>query len=233
VNGEPQWALYGQVLDRAMDLQIPFAIGGGFAVSNYTGRPRDTKDLDIYVLPENRDAMIAVLTELGLVDYFDTKPYDRWWIYRGTRDGFIVDIIWAMANHRQQIDDLWMSGPFGEMAGRRVKVLPAEAILWDKLYIVQRERCDWPDVLNLLYATGGQLDWEYLLHRIGDDHPLVAGVLSVFRWAAPGCAAALPRWIWERVGLVPPCPDAAPEIDARAVSLIDRRPWFGPPCEPC
>jgi hypothetical protein len=233
VNGGEQWVLYGEVLDRAIEREIPFAIGGGFAVSTYTRRPRDTKDLDIYVLPENREAMIAVLGELGLEDLFDSKPYDRWWIYRGTRDGFIVDVIWAMANHRQEVDDLWMSGPEVEMAGRRVRVLPAEAMLWDKLYIMQRERCDWPDILNLLYATGRHLDWEYLIHRIGDDHPLLAGVLSVLRWIAPGCAEGLPRWIWERVGLKPPCPGGEAEIDSRRVSLIDRRPWFGPPCEPC
>ena len=145
--------------------------------------------------------MIELTRELGMTDYFETKEYDRWWIYRATADGSIVDIIWAMANHRQQIDGLWMSGPEVNLRGHRVKVLPAEAMLWDKLYIVQRERCDWQDVFNLLYAAGEDVDWELLLRRIGEDTPLMAGALSVFRWLAPERAQRLPSWIWRQVGL--------------------------------
>jgi hypothetical protein len=229
---EKEWALYEEVLKEAAQRNIPFALGGAFAVATYTGCWRNTKDLDLYVLPEHRDSLIALVTDLGMVDYYDTKGYDRWWIYRATRDGNIVDIIWAMANHRQQIDSLWMSGPEVALRGHRVKVLPAEAMLWDKLYIMQRERCDWPDVLNLLYATGAEADWDRLIQRIGDDVPLLAGVLSVFRWLAPERAEEFPAWLWQRVGLPPSRPArTGPEeedYDKRRVSLLDRRPWFVP-----
>jgi hypothetical protein len=227
---EKEWAIYATVLDGAAERNIPLAVGGAFAVATYTGSWRNTKDLDLYVLPEHRDRMIQLLTDLGLVDYFDTKGYDRWWIYRSTRDDTIVDVIWAMANHRAHIDELWMSGPEISMHGRRVRVLPAEALLWDKLYIMQRERCDWPDVLNLLYAAGADVDWEYLLGRIGEDIPLMTGALSVFRWLAPGAAEKFPGWLWERVGLAPgsPTTTAQPEFEKRRADLLDRRPWFGP-----
>jgi hypothetical protein len=227
---EKEWAIYDEVLRGAAERTIPFAVGGAFAAATYTGCWRNTKDLDLYVPPEHRDRMIRLLCDLGMVDYFDTLEYDRWWIYRATRDGTIVDIIWAMANHRQQIDELWMSGPEVELRGHRVKVLPAEALLWDKLYIMQRERCDWPDVLNLLYASGATVDWELLFRRIGDDAPLLAGVLSVFRWMAPGRAARLPSWIWKRVGLEPMKAGAAgpDDYNKRRVALLDRRVWFVP-----
>ena len=225
---EEEWALYDCVLRGAAENRIPFALGGAFALATHTGCWRNTKDLDLYVPPEHKDRMIELVSSLGMVDYFDTKEYDRWWIYRATRNGMIVDIIWAMANHRQQIDELWMSGPEVDLRGHRVKVLPAEAMLWDKLYIMQRERCDWPDVLNLLYATGADLNWELRLGRIGDDAPLLAGVLSVYRWAAPGRAAQLPSWIWQRVGL-PPSRSAGPDdFNQRRVALLDRRLWFVP-----
>lgn len=228
---ENQWALYDEVLNGAAKRKIPFALGGAFAAATYTGCWRNTKDLDLYVPPEHKDQLIQLTRDLGMVDYFDTKDYDRWWIYRATRDGDIVDIIWAMANHRQQIDELWMSGPEVTFHGHRVKVLPAEAILWDKLYIMQRERCDWPDVLNLLYAAGADVDWEKLLDRVGEDAPLLAGVLSVFRWLAPERAAQLPSWIWPRVGLgmTKPVASSGPEdFDKRRVELLDRRIWFAP-----
>ncbi len=225
---EPQWAVYQEVIDEARTRDIDFALGGAFAVATYTGYWRNTKDLDLYVLPDERDRLIEVLNDKGLSDYFDVKPYDRWWIYRGTRDDTIVDIIWAMANHRQQIDSLWLSGPFIEVHNRRVKVLPAEAMLWDKLYIMQRDRCDWPDLLNLLYSAGPDADWEYLLCRIGEDVCLLTGVLSVFRWISPGRAQQMPEWLWERVGLASPPSVPLPDIDKRRVSLLDTRPWYGP-----
>jgi len=225
---EEEWQLYRAVMEEAAARGIEFALGGAFAVAAYTGYWRNTKDLDLYVRPVDREKLIEVLTRLGLSDYFPTASYDRWWIYRGWKNGTIVDIIWAMANHRQQIDDLWMSGPPVELHGSRLKVLPAEALIWDKLYILQRERCDWPDILNLLYHVGAQLDWDYLLLRIADDRSLLAGVLNVFRWMSPGRAQQIPAAVWNALDLAPMPPEPQPEIDCRRVSLLDRRPWYGP-----
>jgi len=224
-----QWQTYAEVLDRTAARGIPFALGGAFAVAALTGFWRDTKDLDIYVLPEHREALKDVLTGLGFSDYYGVKPYDRWWIYRANRGETIVDLIWAMANHRAQIDDLWMAGPEIELRGRRLKVLPAEAVLWDKLYIMQRERCDWPDVMNVLYWTATEVDWEYLLERMGNDRPLMAAALTIFRWLSPGRAAELPPWIWGWLGL--PANGAetgGPKMISERAELLDRRPWFGP-----
>lgn len=223
-----QWEFYRKVIDEARARGIEFALGGAFAVATYTGHWRNTKDLDLYVRPADRDRLIEVVKSAGLSDYFDEKPYDRWWIFRGQREGTIVDVIWAMANHRQEIDELWMSGPTVELHGRKLKVLPAEAMVWDKLYIMQRERCDWPDILNLLYYTATDLDWEYLLARMGEDRPLMAGVMCVFRWMSPGKAQNVPAWVWGHLDLPPLEKSPLPEVDCRRVSLLDRRPWYGP-----
>jgi hypothetical protein len=226
---DDQWAIYAEVLDRTTDRKIPFALGGAFAVAAMTGYWRDTKDLDVYVPPAYRDALIELLHGLGFADYYEKKPYDRWWIYRACRGETTIDVIWAMANHRTEIDDLWMSGPEIAIRGHLLKVLPAEALLWDKLYIMQRERCDWPDVMNVLFWTFREIDWEYLLERIGDDRPLMAGVLNVFRWLSPGCAAEMSRWIWDCLGITPPAEQPiAPKIIAHRAELLDRRPWYGP-----
>jgi hypothetical protein len=230
---EEQGEIYRRVISEARVEEIRFALGGGFAVNAYTGLRRNTKDLDIYVSPDDREAMIAILTRAGLSDYYDQQPYDRAWIYRGYLEGTIVDVIWEMANHHARVDDEWLTrGPEASVEGLRLKLLPPEELIWSKLYVLQRDRCDWPDVFNLLHVAGAALDWEWLLGRVGEDAALLAGALSVFGWLCPARARLTPPWVWRRLGLSRPAPGDAPEVDCDHVNLIDSRPWFRPALTP-
>lgn len=224
---DEQWPVYRAVVSEARSRGLRFALGGAFAIANYTGRWRDTKDLDLYILQRDRDAMVEVLTDAGLSDYFEKAPYDHGWIYRGYRDGVIVDAIWSMANRRALVDEIWVSGgPEIEIRGELLRVVPAEELLWNMLYVLQRDRCDWPECLNLLYAAGRELDWTRLLRRLGDDKPLLAAALWVFRWMFPGRAQELPEWLWPGLHVAAPEPGPAPPVDRDRVALIDSRPWF-------
>jgi hypothetical protein len=225
-SDDAAWNIYDRVIDAALEARVPFALGGAFGLATYTGTWRDTKDLDLFILPRHRRRMIDIVTKAGLVDYYDKVPYDRGWIYRATTDGVIVDTIWAMANRRSKVDEWWLSGPEVEMRGRKVKVVPAEAQLWDKLYIMQRERCDWPDIMNLLYTQGEFLEWESILKRLGNDVPMLAGALCVFRWLSPGVAAKFPEWLWDRLNLPRHGEAGNVEVDRARASFMDTRPWF-------
>ena len=226
---DEEWALYRQVIGEARARGLDFALGGAFATATYTGQWRNTKDLDFFILPEQRDAFVDLLADLGMHDFYDELEYDRGWIYRGSRDGLIVDVIWQMANRRAEVDKLWLSrGPQVDVRGERVHVLPAEEVIWAKLYIMHRDRCDWMDVFNLFYAAGPSLDWEHLLRRVAEDRALLTGALSVFTWLCPGRAGMLPDWIWERVDLPIPQPGATPDADRRRADFLDSRPWLAP-----
>jgi hypothetical protein len=222
---EEDWAVYKAAIDIAHSLKVPFLLGGAFGLAAYTHRWRNTKDLDLLVLPADRDRLVEGLSRAGFQDYYPTLPYDRGWIYRSTRDGCIVDVIFAMANRRAEITADWF--PYGRKTNIRGEVLRAvgaEELLWQKVYVVQRDRCDWPDLFNLIYAAGPELDWDRVLQRFDTDAPLLAGLLSVFTWLCPGHRHLLPDRIRERFHL----PDAAPDggASARCLSLLDSRPWF-------
>ena len=228
---DAQWLVYREVIARARERGILFALGGGFAVSVYTGQWRCSKDLDVYVLPKDRDAMIEITRDIGLADYHDRVSYDRTWIYRSSQGEIIVDIMWAMANHRAPVDEGWLlRGAAVHVNDEHVHVLPVEEMIWDKLYVLQRDRCDWPDTLNLLYAAGPSLDWQYLFRRLDSDAPLLRALLSVFSWLSPGRACTLPQWIWDAIGL--PAPAAGPDTHRERVDLLDRRTWFPAAGEP-
>src|SRR5205807_4613166 len=104
-----EWNLQRTVIERAQARNLPFALGGGLAFSAYSGRWRNTKDVDLFITPDNRETMTELLDECSFEDYFPQKEYDRSWIYRGFRDDVILDIIWTMPNHRMVVDSDWIA----------------------------------------------------------------------------------------------------------------------------
>ena len=219
--GQDDWQAFSDVVQTAESVGIRLLIGGALALSAYTPLQRRTKDIDFYILPEDRDRTVALLHDLGFRDFYSEMPYDREWIYRSIREGVIADIIWSFANKRALVDEHWFHHSLSlPCSGAVLRVVPPEELLWAKLYVLQRDRCDWPDLLNLLYYTGPSLDWERLRNRLGDDRPLLEALKLVFSWMCPGRPAETPGHLVEAADLPRPR-----EIRA---DLLDTRPWFLP-----
>lgn len=222
---DEEWAVYERVIQALRAAHIPFALGGAFALATYIGRWRNTKDLDFYILPKDVEKVKTLLAGCELSDYYPVLPYQRHWIYRAHSGGIIVDAIWAMANCRADVDSIWLNeGAKVDLRGIEVAAIAAEELLWAKLYIVQRDRCDWPDVWNLLGAVGPTLNWDRVFQRLDGDLSLLQGALSVFSWIAPERARALPTEVFQRLGL--PKPENLPDEAEKHVNFIDTRPWF-------
>jgi hypothetical protein len=225
--GEYDWTVYRRVMQEARAAGVRLAFGGAFATGVYTGDLRNTKDFDFYILPAQREAMIEATRRAGLHDYHDQLPYDRNWIYRASSDGVIVDSIWAMANRRTEVTERWLTtGPLVQLREEVIRAIPIEDLIWSKLYVLQRDRCDWGDVLNLIQAQTQVIAWPALIDRLGEDAPLLGGVLLVYAWLAPERAAVIPSAIWDRLGLTPTRAPAGLDVTAQRVGLIDSRPWF-------
>src|SRR3569832_2424467 len=134
-----------------------------------------------------------------------------------------------MANQRSKVDRAWIEqGPEVGVDGVRFRLMPAEELLWIKLYIMQKDRCDWPDALNLVYTAGRDLDWRYVLARFGDDRPLLGGLLSLFLWVCLVWVRDLLAWLWRVVGVSPDRISGGPEVYRQRSDLLDTRPWFVP-----
>jgi hypothetical protein len=219
--------VYREVIHQARAFGIPYAFGGAFATAVYTGQLRNTKDFDLYILPGDRDRMIRALERAGLRDYYERVPYDRSWIYRAHRDEIIVDAIWQMANARAPVDGDWLTrGPELSIRGERLRALPVEELIWSKLYVLQRERSDWPDVLNLIDAQADQIDWSHVIDRLEADSSLLAGALLVYCWLAPDRCREISGEVWKRLDLPKPHPGGSPELTRQRAELLDSRPWF-------
>jgi len=213
-------------IESARNAGIRFLLGGGFGLAVYAGRWRNTKDIDLYIQPRDREAMIAALSNIGFTDYYDQKPYDPGWIYRSTKDSIIVDVIWSMANRRAEVDKEWFKyAPTAVIREETMQMVPVEELLWCKLYIMQRDHCDWTDAFNLIHATADQMDWDRLIERLGEDLPLLTAALTVYGWMCPGRASRLPASLRRRLHLAFPAGETA-DCRRERIKLLDSREWF-------
>ncbi len=227
-----EWSALSEAVEALRAASIDCLLGGSVGLASYTGHLRQTQDLELYTLPGEA---LTALRVLGGVDFaFDeaARPSDRPWAYRAARDGVHIDLVFAMPNRRAEVDLLWFAQPPEvTLRGLRLKLVPAEEMIWEKLYMLRSDRCDWPDVLNLFRAVGPRLDWAHLFQRLGDDLPLLRAALSVYDWVCPTGAAQVPATVRERLRLPPLLTTEAPQAQSIRIRLLDdrdpdRQPWF-------
>src|SRR5262245_2796599 len=61
----PVRAMYRHALQSLRDAQIPFAVGGAYALGVHTGIHRETKDLDIFTVPRRAPDVLALFSRVG------------------------------------------------------------------------------------------------------------------------------------------------------------------------
>lgn len=221
---EGEWLVYREGVRRLSQANVRFMLGGGFALATFTGRWRNTKDMDFYIHPDEHERAIDALADAGFADCYSRQPYDRSWSHRNIKSEVIIDLLWGMANHRANVSDVWFErAPSVVLREEKLLVLPPEELLWCKIYIMQRDRCDWTDLFNLIYARGAELDWEHLLECLEDDAPLLSAVLRVYGWLCPERVGKLPKGLWRRLEMRVPIPGRASRQRGR---LLDSRRWF-------
>jgi hypothetical protein len=224
---QDQWEIFLLGREIARGVKVPILLGGALALAAYTGRWRNTKDLDFFVHAGDQQKMVDALLSHGFVDYYPQQQYDRSWIFRAFRDGVILDIIWTLPNHRVDVDEGWFEYARDvNLRGEVGQAVALEELIRVKLYVMQRDRCDWVDVLNLFAGAVGQVDWDYLIARMDRDLPLLQSMLTLFSWLAPNRAALIPAGVRERFALPIVATEDAAATERRRVRLLDSRPWY-------
>jgi Nucleotidyl transferase of unknown function (DUF2204)/BON domain len=168
---------------------LPHAFMGGIA-STALGRPRWTHDIDLCVRPRDARAMLAAFADAG----YETEETDPTWLYKATRDGVLVDVIFESSGGIV-LDDEMLSrvrrASFGDL---QLNVLGPEDLLVIKA-IVHREHRQrhWFDALALVET--GELDWPYLLRRAAPSPRRVASLLLY----AQTDGLRVPDWVIEQL----------------------------------
>ncbi len=169
-------------------------VGGAFAVWHYTGIWRNTHDIDVYVTHDNVSRAAEALNLSGFVDIGEQAPGDNQWIYHSARDGLIFDVIWRFANLVNYVTSDWFErASVGEFLNFELKFLPLEELIWIKSFVINRHRCDWPDVMRIAQVQCKKLDWDRLLGLLGEHWLLLAGIIDVFDWQYPESLDCIPN----------------------------------------
>ncbi len=186
--------LYHEVLQAMNNHGVPYAVAGAFALQKYTGISRITKDLDLFMKPEDIPPALEYLAQLG----FRCEIADPVWLSKAHRGDYFVDLISGMSNAVIVVDDTWMERTLPAIiAGIPSRIISVEDLLAAKLFVVRRERFDGADIAHIIYRTQGQLNWERVLELAGEHWEMVLWALMLFRYVYPAQTHYVPAALWQ------------------------------------
>lgn len=187
-------AFYRHVLETLNASGVPFLVGGAYAFNLYTDVNRQTKDLDIFIRRRDYERISAALLPAG---YETELTYPHWLGKIRVGDTFI-DLIFSSGNAIAEVDDDWFEhANDAEVIGVPTRICPVEEMIWSKAFIMERERYDGADVVHLLLAHSGAMDWQRLLRRFEPHWRILLSHFILFGFIYPAHRDLIPTWIMD------------------------------------
>lgn len=169
---------------------IPFLIGGAIALEWYTGMNRRTKDLDIFLRPNDVPALLQALASAG----YRVEIKFPHWLAKASKGPYFIDMIFGSGNGICPVDHGWFQYAVkGEVLGMPVWINPVEEMIWSKAFVMERERYDGADIAYLLKACAERLDWKRLFDRFGERWRVLFSHLILFGFIYPSERARIPE----------------------------------------
>lgn len=188
-----QESLFREVLQIMNQSNVPCVVAGAFALQQHTGIWRNTKDLDLFLPPEDVPRALETLKKAG----FETEVRDPVWLAKAHRDDYFVDLITGMSNAVIVVDKSWIERSSPAMIlGVPARVLAPEELIASKLFVTRRERFDGADIAHVIHGTRGKLDWDRVLMLVGEHWEVLLWAMILFRYVYPAHQDYIPRSIW-------------------------------------
>jgi hypothetical protein len=191
---EAERELYKRALRTMNAAGVPYVVAGAYAIYEHTGIYRETKDLDVFVEPEQVVPAMRALRAGGMVARLE-QPH---WLAKAMEGRRFVDIIFGMGNGLALIDRDWYrySRP-AILAATPVRVAPPEELIWHRLFISERHRQDMADIVHLIASVGRLMNWHRLVAKTGEHWPLLLAQLQMFKYVYPELRGGVPDEVIE------------------------------------
>jgi len=185
-------AFYRRTLHVLSDARVPFLVGGSHALLTYTGIARETKDFDLFLRRADLDDALSALGEAG---YFTEITFPHW-LAKAKQANDAVDLVFSSGNGVCQVDDAWFADALeADVLGMPVKIAPVEELLWQKAFVMERERYDGADVAHILRSCAETLDWDRVMRRFDPHWQLLLSYLVLFGFIYPSERHRIPERI--------------------------------------
>lgn len=172
--------------------KIPFVVGGAFALYQYTGVWRYTKDLDLFLLPKDVQRALDILRDMG----YHTRVEAENWLAKAFKRSYMIDLIYGEGNWLHHVDEEWLHrSKIGTVLGVRARIAPIEEVIHSKAYVADRGRFDGADIVHLIRASEGKIDWHHLYEKFGEHWELLFHYLNLFRFVYPSHTDYIPAWL--------------------------------------
>jgi hypothetical protein len=190
-------AFYKEALELLHQTGTNFMLGGAFAMFHYTGIYRDTKDLDVFCKASEYPKILKFFAERG----YRTENYDVRWLAKVHKGEYFIDIIFDTVNNICRVDDTWYeNGADCTFCEVPVKFIPAEELIWCKMYVQNRERYDGADVNHIILKWGKKMDWKRVMFRMEQHWHLLLAQLLSFQFCYPSeFHDIIPRWLFDEL----------------------------------
>ena len=190
----PSRVFYREAMEALGRAGVPFLVGGSFAFLHQSGIDRSTKDLDLFVKPEDVHSLLEACAAAG---YAADLVHSHWLAKIRSRDSFI-DVIFNSGNGMARVDDVWFEhARVREVLGLEVKIAPAEESLWSKSFVMERERFDGADVAHIILMHGDKLDWKRVVERFGPYWRVLLAQLILYGFIFPSARSKVPTWLMD------------------------------------
>lgn len=187
---------YKDILRILAETDIRFMVGGTYALKEYTGINGSPKDLDLFCLPNDFPEILNLFSDHGYkVEYTDAR-----WLGKIFKDDRYTDIIFSSVNQVFYIDEDWYThGTSGNLFGYQINYIPAEELLWSKIFVQNRERYDGADINHLILRYGERLDWERLWKRVETYWQIFYAHVILFQFVYPSEKKIIPAWLVKKL----------------------------------
>src|SRR3954468_24432193 len=139
---------------------IPALLGGSLAIWA-RGGPETKHDLDFMVKPEDAEAALQALVDVGMKS---EKPPEGW-LYKAWDGDVLVDVIFQPRG-LDMTDEVFARGDTREVLAISVSLMALEDVFATKLMSFDEHSCDYQSVLLMARSLREQIDWGHLRERV-------------------------------------------------------------------
>ena len=187
---------YRRTLHVLSDAHVPFLVGGSHAYLEFTGIARHTKDFDLFLQQKHLDRALDALREAG----YRTEIAFPHWLAKAHQSGDHVDLVFASGNGLCVVDQEWFDNAIdADVLGMPVKIAPFEEFLWQKAFVMERERFDGADIMHLLRTRAEIINWNRLIARFDRYWPLLLTYLTMFVFIYPSERHRIPVSVFDEL----------------------------------